>query len=140
MPEIMRADVTSDVISIADLIALVSDQSCGAVVSFTGDVRNIDKGRDVSSLRYEIHPMAADEIVKISQRVIAGSGALKVAVSHRFGEIAIGETAFAVAVSSTHRDAAFEICSLLVNEIKEKLPIWKHQIFKDGSDEWVNTA
>jgi len=64
----------------------------------------------------------------------------KVAVSHRYGDIAIGETAFAVAVSAAHRQAAFEACSAIVNEVKDKLPIWKYQKFTDGTDEWVNCA
>ncbi len=140
MPQVMRADVTSDVISIAQLSALVKDDRCGAVVTFTGDVRNHDGGKEVKTLTYEIHPSAGEQIALITAAVIANSDVVKVAISHRFGEILIGETAFAVAVSAAHRESAFEIASALVNEIKAKLPIWKHQIFADGTDEWVNTA
>lgn len=140
MSELMRADVTTELISIAALTALVTDEQCGAVVTFTGDVRNHDGGKEVLSLTYEIHPTAGDQITVIAQTVIDNSDVVKVAVSHRYGEIPIGETAFAVAVSAVHREKAFETCSALVNEIKAKLPIWKHQIFSDGTDEWVNTA
>ena len=140
MSELMRADVTTDLISITALSALVTDERCGAVVTFTGDVRNHDGGKEVSSLTYEIHPSAGDKITEITQTVIKNTDVVKVAVSHRYGEIPIGQTAFAVAVSAVHRESAFQICSALVDEIKAQLPIWKHQVFSDGTDEWVNTA
>jgi molybdopterin synthase catalytic subunit len=140
MPELMRADVTTDLISISALSALVTDERCGAVVTFTGDVRNRDGGKEVSSLTYEIHPSAGDKITEITQTVIKNTDVVKVAVSHRYGEIPIGQTAFAVAVSAVHRESAFQTCSALVDQIKAQLPIWKHQVFSDGTDEWVNTA
>ncbi len=140
MPELMRADVTTDLISITALTALVTDEHCGAIVTFTGDVRNHDGGKEVLSLTYEIHPSAGDKITEITQAVIKRADVVKVAVSHRYGEIPIGETAFAVAVSAAHRESAFKTCSALVDEIKAQLPIWKHQVFRDGTDEWVNTA
>lgn len=140
MAELMRADVTSDLISITALSALVTDERCGAVVIFTGDVRNRDGGKEVLSLTYEIHPSAGDKIIEITEAVIKNADVVKVAVSHRYGDIPIGETAFAVAVSAAHRESAFQTCSALVDEIKAQLPIWKHQVFSDGTDEWVNTA
>lgn len=140
MSELMCADVTTDLLSITALTALVTDDRCGAVVTFTGDVRNCDGGKEVSSLTYEIHPSAGDKIIKITQAVIKNADVVKVAVSHRYGEIPIGETAFAVAVSAVHRESAFQTCSALVDAIKAQLPIWKHQVFSDGTDEWVNTA
>lgn len=140
MSEIIRADVTIEIIQVEQLAALVKDESAGAVVVFSGDVRNHDGGKEVLSLTYEIHPTANDQIALITKDLLNGRNVVKVALSHRYGEIAIGETAFAVAVSAVHREAAFETCSALVDEIKAKLPIWKHQRFTDGSDEWVNTA
>ena len=140
MPELMRAEVTTDLISITALTALVTDERCGAVVTFTGDVRNRDGSKEVLSLTYEIHPSAGDKITEITWAVIKNTDVVKVAVSHRYGEIPIGETAFAVAVSAVHRESAFETCSTIVDEIKAQLPIWKHQVFSDGTDEWVNTA
>ena len=63
-----------------------------------------------------------------------------VALAHRHGLIPIGECAFVVAVSAGHRQAAFEACSEIVDEVKRQIPIWKHQTFLDGTDEWVNFA
>ena len=140
MPLLVRATLTRDPIYITELCSLVSDESCGAVVAFTGDVRNHDGGRRVATLTYEIHPTTHDQIKLIAQSVIDGRDVVKVAVAHRYGEIPIGETAFAVVVSAHHRQSAFEAASMLVDEIKAKLPIWKHQVFIDGTDEWVNTA
>lgn len=140
MALLVRASVIPEAISITELHALVSDESCGAVVTFTGDVRNHDKGRAVANLTYEIHPSAPEQIMIIAQSVIDNYDIVKAAVVHRYGAIPIGETAFAVAVSAHHRSNAFQATSALVDEIKAKLPIWKHQNFVDGTDEWVNTT
>ena len=65
---------------------------------------------------------------------------LSVAVANRHGDIAIGEAALIAAVSAKHRKAAFDACTALVDEVKAQIPIWKHQVFADGTDEWVNCA
>ena len=132
--------VTDQVISATHLATLVQGDKSGAVVTFSGDVRNHDGGKDVSTLTYEIHPSAQDVLKSVVSEVAARFAINDVAVAHRYGDIAIGECAFAVAVSADHREAAFEACGALVNEVKEKLPIWKHQVFTDGSDQWVNFA
>jgi len=132
--------VTDKTISAADLAKLVSGNKSGAVVSFSGDVRNHDGGKDVSTLTYEIHPSAEKVLKEIVAEVSSRFAINDVAVAHRYGDIAIGECAFAVAVSADHREAAFDACSALVNTVKDKLPIWKHQVFADGSDQWVNFA
>jgi molybdopterin synthase catalytic subunit len=132
--------VTDKTISAADLAKLVSGNKSGAVVSFSGDVRNHDGGKDVSTLTYEIHPSAEKVLKEIVAEVSSRFPINDVAVAHRYGDIAIGECAFAVAVSADHREAAFEACSALVNTVKNKLPIWKHQVFADGSNQWVNFA
>ena len=80
------------------------------------------------------------KLISVVSEVAAHFAINDVAVAHRHGDIAIGECAFAVAVSADHREAAFDACSAIVNTVKEKLPIWKHQVFADGSDQWVNFA
>ena len=140
MPELVYAVVTDEPIHIQELSKLVANPHSGAVVTFCGDVRDHDGGKEVAELLYEIHPSAPEQIKLITQSVIGNYVIEKVAVAHRFGDIAIGETAFAVAVSAAHRQAAFDACSAIVDEVKAKLPIWKHQKFTDGTDEWVNCA
>ena len=140
MPELVYAVVTDAPVHIQELSKLVANPHSGAVVTFCGDVRDHDGGKEVAALLYEIHPSAPEQIKLITQSVIGNYVIEKVAVAHRFGDIAIGETAFAVAVSAAHRQAAFDACSAIVDEVKAKLPIWKHQKFTDGTDEWVNCA
>ena len=140
MPELVYAVVTDAPVNIAELSKLVTNPQSGAVVTFCGDVRNHDGGKEVASLLYEIHPSAPEQIKLIAESIIDRFDIEKVAVAHRYGNIAIGETAFAVAVSAAHRQAAFDACAAIVDEVKAKLPIWKHQKFTDGTDEWVNCA
>ena len=132
--------VTDQEISAAHLATLVQDNKSGAVVTFSGEVRNHDGGKEVSTLTYEIHPSAQDVLLSVVAEVAANFAINDVAVAHRYGDIAIGECAFAVAISADHREAAFDACSALVNTVKEKLAIWEHQVFADGSDQWVNFA
>ena len=140
MPELVYAVVTDAPVNIAELSKLVTNPHSGAVVTFCGDVRNHDGGKEVASLLYEIHPSAPEQIKLIAESIIDRFEIEKVAVAHRYGNIAIGETAFAVAVSAAHRQAAFDACAAIVDEVKAKLPIWKHQKFTDGTDQWVNCA
>ena len=140
MPELVYAVVTDAPVHIQELSKLVANPHSGAVVTFCGDVRDHDGGKEVASLLYEIHPSAPEQIKVITQSIVGRFEIEKVAVAHRYGDIAIGETAFAVAVSAAHRQAAFDACAAIVDEVKAKLPIWKHQKFTDGSDEWVNCA
>ena len=140
MPELVYAVITDAPVHIQELSKLVANPHSGAVVTFCGDVRDHDGGKEVASLLYEIHPSAPEQIKLITESIIGRFEIEKVAVAHRYGNIAIGETAFAVAVSAAHRQAAFDACAAIVDEVKAKLPIWKHQKFTDGSDEWVNCA
>ena len=140
MPELVYAVVTNAPVHIQELSKLVSNPHSGAVVTFCGDVRDHDGGKEVASLLYEVHPSAPEQIKLITESVIGRFEIEKVAVAHRYGQIPIGETAFAVAVSAAHRQAAFDACSAIVDEVKAKLPIWKHQKFTDGTDQWVNCA
>ena len=140
MPELVYAVVTNAPVHIQELSKLVANPHSGAVVTFCGDVRNHDGGKEVASLLYEIHPSAPEQIKLITESVMGRFEIEKVAVAHRYGDIAIGETAFAVAVSAAHRQAAFDACAAIVDEVKAKLPIWKHQKFTDGTDQWVNCA
>ena len=140
MPELVYAVVTDVPVHIQELSKLVANPHSGAVVTFCGDVRNHDGGKEVASLLYEIHPSASEQIKLITQSIVGRFEIEKVAVAHRYGDIAIGETAFAVAVSAAHRQAAFDACAAIVDEVKAKLPIWKHQKFTDGTDQWVNCA
>lgn len=138
------AAVTTEPLSTAvheQLAGDAADGTAGAIVSFVGAVRNHDGGRDVTALNYSAHPTAADVVARVVAEVAAAAeGVRAVAVSHRVGNLAIGDAALVVAVAADHRQAAFATCALLVDEVKAQLPVWKHQIFADGTDEWVGSA
>jgi molybdopterin synthase catalytic subunit len=116
----------------------VAERRAGAVVSFQGVVRDHDHGRSVIRLDYEGHPTAEAVLREVAEEIAAGPDVYAVAVSHRVGSLRIGDVALVAAVSTAHRAAAFAACARLVDEAKARLPIWKHQVFDDGTDEWVN--
>ena len=141
MPAIVHlTEVTEATIDTQAMKELVSDPTTGAVVIFSGDVRDHDNGRAVISLTYEGHPSAQTVLKDVVNAFAANSGVTAIAAVHRLGVIPIGQAALVVAVGSAHRGDAFTAAAELVDLIKEKLPVWKHQFFADGSDEWVNCA
>jgi len=122
------------------LAAQIKNNQSGAVVIFSGDVRDNDHGRAVQALTYEIHPSAQAIIEEITARIAVKHDLVSAIAVHRYGAIPIGESAFVVVVSAKHRKAAFAACDELVDVVKAELPIWKYQVFADGTDEWVNNA
>lgn len=141
MTRILRAALTEGPLSLHEHEELVANEAAGAVVGFAGVVRNHDGGREVVRLEYSAHPLAEETLFEVLAEV-AGSctGVRALAASHRIGKLHIGDAALVAAVAADHRGAAFETCARLVDTIKERLPVWKHQFFADGSDEWVNSA
>jgi len=115
---------------------VVGSESDGAVVVFLGVVRNHDGGRRVTALEYSAHPDAERFLHECCRRVADATG-LRVAASHRVGELAVGDVALIAAVASAHRAEAFTACAELVDEIKAGVPIWKRQRYEDGTSEWV---
>lgn len=140
MGEIRLVEVSERVLHPAELEAAVSDPRAGAIVSFSGNVRDHDHGRTVASLTYEAHPSAASVLAEVADAIAARNDVIAIAVAHRVGPIAIGEAALVAAVATAHRQAAFQACSDLVDMTKDRIPVWKHQVFSDGTDEWVNCA
>jgi molybdopterin synthase catalytic subunit len=136
----ITALVTKEKISVDSLTESLKTNQAGAVASFSGDVRDNDADKQVTSLTYEVHPSAQGVIEEITHRIAAKYDVVGVAVAHRYGEIAMGETAFAVVVTAVHRGPAFAACEEIVSTVKEELPIWKYQVFADGTNEWVNSA
>jgi molybdopterin synthase catalytic subunit len=130
--------VTAEPLDLATHEAAVSHPGAGAVVSFAGVVRDHDGGRGVTRLVYEAHPTAEAVLAEVVTDLAKDPSVYAIAVSHRVGELAIGDIALAAAVSTAHRAEAFALCARLVDEVKARLPVWKHQLFNDGTDEWVN--
>jgi molybdopterin synthase catalytic subunit len=141
MTLVLRAIVTDQPISLTEHEELVSHQAAGAIVGFVGVIRDHDDGRGVSRLEYSAHPSAEQVFAEVVTEVAEQStGVRAVAASHRIGVLQIGEAALVVAVAADHRQAAFATCARLVDTIKARLPVWKHQFFDDGTEEWVGSA
>ena len=141
MTRIVRAAVTEQKILLSEHEHLVARDAAGAVVGFAGIVRNHDAGREVLHLDYSAHPHAEQILFEVLAEVAAAApGVHAIAASHRVGRLQIGDAALVAAVAAEHRAAAFETCARLVDAVKERLPVWKHQFFADGTDEWVNCA
>ena len=138
---VLRADLTDRTIALADHERIVAHEAAGAVVGFAGVVRDHDGGRTVTRLEYSAHPSAQQTLAEVAAEIAAeSSGVRAIAVSHRIGPLQIGDAALVAAVAADHRQAAFDTCARLVDSVKARLPVWKHQFFADGSDEWVNSA
>jgi molybdopterin synthase catalytic subunit len=141
MTTVLRAEITEARIDLAEHEALVAHVAAGAVVGFAGVIRDHDGGRTVLRLEYSAHPSAQSTLAEVLAEIAEQAhGVRAVAASHRIGPLAVGEAALVAAVAADHRQAAFDTCARLVDAVKARLPVWKHQFFADGTDEWVNSA
>lgn len=148
--EVVSAVLSAEPISVDQAIAAVESDTAGAVVSFSGVVRNHDGGKPVDRLSYSAHPTAHQVMADVVSRLVAeqnnadagdgGTKPVRIWAAHRIGMLEIGDPALVCAVSAAHRGQAFAVCSELVDRIKEQVPIWKEQFFSDGTVEWVGAG
>ena len=121
------------------ILAQVASNDAGAVVLFLGTTREFTKGRQTASLDYECYPqMAETKLAELETQAREKWPLLHVSVGHRLGRLVLGEACIAIAVSSPHRQAAFEAGKWLIDTIKEDVPIWKQENWADGTSEWVH--
>jgi molybdopterin synthase catalytic subunit len=153
---VVNAVLSAEPISVDQAIAAVESDTAGAVVSFSGVVRNHDGGKPVRRLSYSAHPTAHQVMADVVAQLAAeqaggdtgsggapGSGTaqpVRIWAAHRIGMLEIGDPALVCAVSAAHRGQAFAVCSELVDRIKAQVPIWKEQFFTDGTVEWVGAG
>lgn len=126
-------------LSVDEVLRAVSDEAAGGTALFVGTVRSTDSGRAVTRLEYSAHPGAEAAIREVAAAVTRQFPAVAVAAVHRVGELGVGEPAVIVAVSCPHRAEAFDAARRLIDGIKGTVPIWKHQVFADGGEEWVGS-
>lgn len=139
--QVHHVRVGAEPIDVAALRALVDSPRAGAVVVFDGVVRDHDHGRSVDRLVYEAHPSAESVLAQVVSQVLATQPQVSgIACEHRVGDIPIGEAALVVVAAAEHRAEAFDACREVVEQVKHRIPVWKHQYFTDGTDEWVNCA
>ena len=130
-------ELTYDVLDPQRVTSLVRKDTNGAVVTFLGATRNDFQGRQVLTLEYEaFEEMAVKKLEEIRKEIQAEFSIEDIAIAHRIGTVPIGEVSLVVAVASPHRVEAFHACHKAVDRLKETVPIWKKEVFEDGS-RWV---
>ncbi len=132
-------EIVAHPIDAAAVIAAVADPGSGATVTFVGTTRDQNDGRRVLRLEYEAYTeMALAEMRKIGDAVRRQWPVTRVAIVHRVGVVPLGEASVVIAVSSSHRHAAFEACHYAINRLKEIVPIWKKEHF-EGGEIWIGS-
>ncbi|WP_436847124.1 molybdenum cofactor biosynthesis protein MoaE [Streptomyces buecherae] len=126
-------------LSVDEVFAAVGDAAAGGTALFVGTVRDHDGPGDaqVTGLGYAAHPSVAAELRRVAEKVVADFPVRALAAVHRVGDLMVGDLAVVVAVSCPHRAEAFAACRRLIDDLKAEVPIWKHQTFGDGTEEWV---
>lgn len=115
------------------------DRSCGAYVQFDGWVRDHNEGQRVLRLEYEVYePLAISEGERVIAEAVERFGISHASAIHRSGLLELSDVAVVVGVSSAHRAAAFDACRYIIDEVKQRLPIWKKEYYASGEAEWVN--
>jgi molybdopterin synthase catalytic subunit len=135
--QVVLAEVREEDLSLDEVVAAVRHPAAGGIATFVGVVREHDQGAAVDALDYSAHPTAPDVLRQVAEEVAGHHAVIALAAVHRVGHLEIGDLAVVVAVSAAHRGAALEACRELIDTLKARVPIWKHQLFSDGSDEWV---
>jgi molybdopterin synthase catalytic subunit len=138
-PVVRLVDLRETPLDVAEVLDALGDEASGGLTLFVGRVRDHDHGLGVRGLEYSAHPTALEALRRVCDRVAEEYDVHGVAAVHRVGPLEIGDIAVVVATSAAHRGEAFAASRALIDTLKDEVPIWKHQQFTDGSDEWVGT-
>jgi molybdopterin synthase catalytic subunit len=135
----MRSAIVERVIDPSALTAEVARDGNGAAILFLGTVRDSNDGRAVSGIEYSAYrSMAERELATIVAETASEFGTTDVVVEHRIGTLEIGEVSVAIAVAHPHRGAAYDASRYAIEQIKRRVPIWKRELYADGTREWVD--
>jgi len=135
----MRAAIVDHPLDPTALLAEVADVGSGASTLFVGTVRRTNQGREVTGIDYSAYgPMAEREMASVVAEAAARFGALRIAVEHRVGTLALGEASIVIAVAHERRAGAMDAQRYLIEEIKRRVPVWKREHYTDGTREWVD--
>jgi molybdopterin synthase catalytic subunit len=132
-------DIRETALDVDEVLRSLDDDAAGGLTLFVGRVRDHDGGEGVTGLDYSAHPTALDRLREVCERVAGEYDVHGVAAVHRVGSLAIGDAAVVVATTASHREEAFAASRVLIDTLKAEVPIWKHQVFADGREEWVGT-
>lgn len=134
----MHAWLTPDPISADSVLPLVGGRSDGAIDLFLGVVRDTNEGSAVSGMHYDAYVEMAERVLRaIVEEAEAQPGVGSVAAVHRVGELSVGEVSVAIAASAPHRTEAFAACRYVIEQIKQRLPVWKQERYLAGSERWL---
>ena len=134
-----RFSLADTPVDTASLRANLLDDRVGAYAGFEGWVRNHNAGRAVAGLRYEAYvALAESEGERIVDEACSRYDIFDAHCVHRIGELAIGELAVWVGVTAAHRDAAFAACRFIIDQVKARVPIWKHEGYVEGEAGWLH--
>jgi molybdopterin synthase catalytic subunit len=136
-PAVKLVDLRETPLDVTEVVASLDDDASGGLTLFIGRVRDHDSGKSVDGLDYSAHPTAMTRLTEVCDRVAEQYDVHGVAAVHRVGTLAIGDIAVIVATTAAHRGEAFTASKVLIDTLKSEVPIWKHQRFGDGTEEWV---
>lgn len=135
--KVVFAEVSETPLDPARSAGQVGHDAAGAVVTFSGVVRNHDLGQAVDSIEYNSHPLANEILRTLADELTGREGIHAIGVAHRVGHLQVGDIALVAVVAAEHRGQAFQATIDLVDEVKKRLPVWKKQHFSDGHTEWT---
>jgi molybdopterin synthase catalytic subunit len=138
-PVVRLLELRETALDPAEVLRAVDDPAAGGVNLFVGMVRDHDGGEAVDHLDYTAHPSALDRMREVADGVAAEFDVIALAALHRTGHLCVGDTAVVVAASAVHRGQAYDASRALIDRLKATVPVWKHQVFGDGREEWVNS-
>jgi molybdopterin synthase catalytic subunit len=133
-------EVTESPLSLDALVRAVGQNTSGAIASFLGIVREFARGRQVVYLEYDAYPaMAVAKMREIGGEIRARWPVDRIAMVHRVGRLIVGEASVAIAIASPHRQEALQACAYAIERLKEIVPVWKKEVWADGS-EWIGST
>ncbi len=128
-------------LDIQDAFNFVQSPDCGATDIFIGTVRNNNENQEVTSLSYDVHPtLTMAQLEKLAKSVLDKEDIVKIYLSHAYGLQNIGDISVIIAVSSAHSPESFDVCKRTLKELKQHIPIWKNETYKDNPTKWLNGA
>jgi molybdopterin synthase catalytic subunit len=137
----IKAWITADPIGADTVLPLVAADEHGAALIFLGMVRNHNEGQAVRGVHYEAYREMAERVLHdIASEACERIAPARIAAVHRIGELAVGDVSIAIAVSTPHRAEAFEACRYVIEEVKQRLSVWKQERYISGQSEWLDGA
>jgi len=131
--------ITDQPLDLMEAHRFAADPAFGAIASFVGVVRNNNEGRAAGAVTYDVHETLAMKALEelCAESLKMANGPARVYAAHARGRLAVGEASVIIAVGTPHRKAAFEICQFMIDNLKERAPIWKNEHYLEGDNAWL---